>query len=72
MLDIPVVEFPQILNSTMTPSKLNQARVADLHTTMSGYVERGDKIHVDGIGMQTVDGKEPMYLHALRAHDARQ
>ena len=26
----------------MTRNKLNKARVADLHTVMSGYVERGD------------------------------
>ena len=56
----------------MTTSKLNKARIADLHTTMSGYIERGDipgivtligrgdEIHVDAIGKKTVDGKEPM------------
>jgi CubicO group peptidase (beta-lactamase class C family) len=53
-------------------NKLNQARVADLHVTMNGYVERGDipgivtligrgdEIHVDAIGTKTVGGKEPM------------
>ncbi len=52
--------------------KLNKARIADLHTTMAGYVERGDipgivmlinrgdEMHVDAIGMKTVGGKEPM------------
>jgi hypothetical protein len=56
----------------MTTSRLNKARIADLHTTMSGHIERadipgivtliglGDEIHVDAIGMQTVDGKVPM------------
>ena len=58
--------------STMTSNQLNRARVADLHMTMAGYVERGDipgivtligrggEIHVDAIGMKTVGGKEPM------------
>jgi CubicO group peptidase (beta-lactamase class C family) len=52
--------------------KLNEARVADLHTAMSGYVERGDipgmvtligrgdEIHADAIGTKTAGGKEPM------------
>jgi CubicO group peptidase (beta-lactamase class C family) len=56
----------------MTTDKLNKARVADLHMTMTGHVERGDipgivtligrgdEIHVDAIGMKTVDGKDPM------------
>jgi CubicO group peptidase (beta-lactamase class C family) len=56
----------------MTNNKLNKARVADLHTTMGGYVERddipgivtlighGDEIHVDVIGTKTIDGQEPM------------
>jgi CubicO group peptidase (beta-lactamase class C family) len=56
----------------MTTNKLNETRVADLHTAMSGYVERGDipgivtligrngEIHVDALGMKTIDGKEPM------------
>src|SRR5271170_1465269 len=56
---------------TMT-NKLNQTRVADLHTTMNENVERGDipgivtliargdEIYVDAIGMKTVDGNEPM------------
>jgi CubicO group peptidase (beta-lactamase class C family) len=56
----------------MTTNKLNKARVADLHMTMTGHVERGDipgivtlisrgdEIHVDAIGMKTVGGKEPM------------
>src|SRR5712671_4115485 len=56
----------------MTTSKLNETRVADLHKTMAGYVERGDipgivtliargdEIHVDAIGTKTIDGKEPM------------
>jgi CubicO group peptidase (beta-lactamase class C family) len=55
-----------------TANKLNQTRVADLHTTMNGYVERGDvpgivtliargdEIHVDAVGMKTVDVREPM------------
>jgi CubicO group peptidase (beta-lactamase class C family) len=56
----------------MITNKLNKARVADLRMTMTGHVERGDipgiitlisqgdEIHVDAIGMKTVDGKEPM------------
>jgi CubicO group peptidase (beta-lactamase class C family) len=56
----------------MTTNKLNPARVADLHMTMAGHVERGDipgivtligrggETHVDAIGMKTVGGKEPM------------
>jgi CubicO group peptidase (beta-lactamase class C family) len=56
----------------MTTDILNKARVADLHMTMSGYVERGDipgivtligrgdEIHADAIGMTTVGLKEPM------------
>jgi CubicO group peptidase (beta-lactamase class C family) len=55
-----------------TTNKLNQARVADLHTTMNGYVERGDipgivtliargdEIYVGAVGMKDIDGKEPM------------
>src|SRR5487761_1752512 len=53
-------------------AKLNQARVADLHTAMTGYVHRGDipgivtligrgdEIHVDATGMKTVGGKDPI------------
>src|SRR3954451_13924703 len=56
----------------MMTNKLNPARVADLHTTMKGYVERGDipgivtliargdEIYVDAMGTKTVGGKEPM------------
>lgn len=56
----------------MTTSKLNRARVADLHAAMTGYAERGDipgivtligrgdEIHVDATGMKTAGGKEPM------------
>jgi CubicO group peptidase (beta-lactamase class C family) len=56
----------------MTNHKLNNARVADLHTAMTSHVERGDipgivtligrgdEIHVDAIGMKTAGGKEPM------------
>lgn len=56
----------------MALQSLNKARVADLHATMSGYVERGEipgivtligrggEVHVDAIGMQTADGKAPM------------
>ena len=56
----------------MNYPQLNQARVADLHMTMAGYVERGDipgivtligrgdEIHVDATGRKTVGGKEPM------------
>ena len=47
----------------MNTDKLNKARVADLHMTMTGYVDRGDipgivtllgrgsEIHVDAIGI---------------------
>src|ERR1700722_15367145 len=47
-------------------------RLADLHTTMAGYVERGDipgivtligrgaEIHVDATGTKTAGGKEPI------------
>lgn len=53
-------------------TKLNAAGVADLHRTMSGYVERGDipgivtliargdEIHVDTVRRKTVGGAEPM------------
>ena len=56
----------------MTTNKLNRARVADLHRTMAGYVERGDipgivtligrgdEIHVDAIGMKAVGGIDPV------------
>jgi CubicO group peptidase (beta-lactamase class C family) len=44
----------------MTTNKLNEARVADLHMTMTGHVDRGDEIYVDAIGMKTVAGKEPV------------
>jgi len=56
----------------MTCNRLSKARVADLHSTMSGYVERGDmpgivtligrgeEVHVDAIGMKTVTGSEAM------------
>ncbi|WP_433967610.1 serine hydrolase domain-containing protein [Tunturiibacter gelidiferens] len=56
----------------MTPSKLNKARVADLHAMTNGYVERGDipgivtliacgeEVDVDVIGTMTVDGAKPM------------
>jgi CubicO group peptidase (beta-lactamase class C family) len=56
----------------ITTNKLNEARVADLHTTMTGYVERGDipgivtligrggEIHVDAIGTKAIGEKEPM------------
>ena len=56
----------------MTTNKLNKARVADLHMTMTGHVERGDipgivtligrgdEIHADAIGMKTVGGKDAM------------
>jgi CubicO group peptidase (beta-lactamase class C family) len=56
----------------MTTSRLNKARVADLHRTMTGYVERGeipgiatligrgDEIHVNATGTKTVGGKEPI------------
>jgi CubicO group peptidase (beta-lactamase class C family) len=56
----------------MIASKLNKARVTDLHMAMSGHVERGDipgvvtliargdEIHIDAIGMKMVGGKEPM------------
>ena len=56
----------------MTTGTLNKARVADLHTAMTGHVARGDipgivtligrgeEIHVDAIGTKMVGGKEPM------------
>ena len=56
----------------MTASILNKARVADLHTTMNGYVQRGeipgivtliacgDEIHVDATGVNLVDGQRLM------------
>ena len=56
----------------MTTGRLNMARLADLHTTMTGYVEcsdipgivtlvgRGGEIHVDAIGTKAIAGKEPM------------
>jgi CubicO group peptidase (beta-lactamase class C family) len=56
----------------MTTNKLDNARVADLRTTMTGYIERGDipgivtlvgcgdEIHVDAIGTKAIDGREPM------------
>jgi CubicO group peptidase (beta-lactamase class C family) len=56
----------------MRSNELNKGRVADLHTTMRGYVERGDipgivtlvacgeEVHVDVLGRMTVDGQEPM------------
>jgi CubicO group peptidase (beta-lactamase class C family) len=60
------------MSPTITTNNLNQARVADLHMTMTGHVERGDipgivtligrgdEVHVDAIGMKTIGGKEPM------------
>ena len=56
----------------MNTNQLNNARVADLRMTMTGYVDRGDipgivtllgrggEIHVDAMGMKAVAGKEPM------------
>ncbi len=56
----------------MTSNQLNETRVADLHGTMTGHVERGDipgivtligrgdEMCIDAIGVQTVDGKEAM------------
>jgi CubicO group peptidase (beta-lactamase class C family) len=56
----------------MTVNKLDKARLADLHTAMSGYVERGeipgivtlvaraDDIHVDAVGVKTIGANEPM------------
>ena len=56
----------------MNTDKLNKARVADLHMTMTGYVERGDipgiltligrgdEIHVNPIGKKSVGGIDPM------------
>ncbi|MDD5334707.1 MAG: serine hydrolase [Rhodoferax sp.] len=56
----------------MTTNKLNRTRLADLRRAMMGYVEHGaipgivtllscgNEIHVDAIGMKTVDGKDPM------------
>jgi CubicO group peptidase (beta-lactamase class C family) len=55
-----------------TMNKLSKARLADLHATMSGYVERGDipgivtlaacgdEVHVDALGTTTVDASDPM------------
>jgi CubicO group peptidase (beta-lactamase class C family) len=60
------------MSPTITTNNLNQARVADLHVAMTGYVERGDipgivtliargdEVHVHAIGMKTVGGKDPM------------
>lgn len=56
----------------MTTNTFNKARVADLHTAMTGYVERGDipsivtligrggEIHVDVVGTKAFGRKEPM------------
>ncbi len=56
----------------MTTGKLGKAGVAGLHTTMRGYVERGDipgivtliargdEIHADALGTMTFGGTEPM------------
>ena len=56
----------------MRTDAFNKGQVADLHTTMNGYAERGDipgivtliacgeEIHVDAIGSMTVDGTKPM------------
>jgi CubicO group peptidase (beta-lactamase class C family) len=56
----------------MTMSKLNKARVDDLHTAMTGYVERGDipgivtliargnEIHIDAVGTKTIGGDQPI------------
>jgi CubicO group peptidase (beta-lactamase class C family) len=53
-------------------NKLNNARVAGLRTTMTGYIERGDipgivtlvgcgdEIHVHAIGTKAIDGREPV------------
>jgi len=53
----------------MTTNKLNKARVADLHMTMTDHVERGDipgivaligrgdEIYVDAIGVKNVGAK---------------
>lgn len=61
----------------MTSNKLNPVRVADLHRAMMGHVERGaipgivtlisrgDQIHVDAVGRQTADGKDPMRRDTL-------
>ena len=60
------------MTRTNSTGRLNQARVADLHHAMTGYVERGDipgivtliargaDVHVDAIGTTTVDGHAPM------------
>lgn len=52
--------------------KLNTARIAELHTAMTGHVERreipgivtliarGDEIHVDAVGVKSVGESEPM------------
>jgi CubicO group peptidase (beta-lactamase class C family) len=59
-------------DSTVITNNLNQARVADLRTTMAGHVERGDipgivmlicrgdEIHLEALGMTTIGGNEPM------------
>jgi hypothetical protein len=56
----------------MTTNKLNTARIADLHRTMTGHVERGDipgivtligqgdEMYVDAIGTMTLGGIEPI------------
>jgi CubicO group peptidase (beta-lactamase class C family) len=50
----------------------NKGRVAELHATMTGYVERGDipgivtliacgeEVHANAVGKMTVGGEEPM------------
>lgn len=55
----------------LTNDKLNHGRVADLHRTMAGHVERGeipgivtllargDDLHVDAVGTMTVGGGAP-------------
>jgi hypothetical protein len=57
--------------------KLNKARIAELHTAMSGTVDRGDipgivtllgrgdEIHLEVIGTKTIGGKEPMRRDSL-------
>jgi len=56
---------------TMTTNKLNKARVADLHTTMTGYVERGD---IPGIVTLIGRGGEIRYFRRERSnrHGLRQ
>jgi CubicO group peptidase (beta-lactamase class C family) len=56
----------------MRTNALNKERVADLHRTINGYVERGDipgivtliasgdEIHVDVMGRMSVGGEEPI------------